>query len=1169
MIQLNVKTEYSILNSIVKVKDVIDKAKRNNMSSLAITDINNLHMAFTFQNLCKKQGIHPILGLCPVIKSEDGYYMLTLLAKDGIGYKNLVALATIANIGEREFPYIHFDDLKQHGKGLFCLTGGISGELVELIHQNKEKEADIYLQNLVNIYGKENVIIEMSNHGLPAERDFMDSQWLENIINNKGFMYVGTNEAYYLQKEHSIHRSIALSMNPNPAGIDIYSSYVDYNNEFYFKTEKEMEQTFKRYLTIYPNILTNTDIIANNCHGEVPVDKTLPEFPLPEGYTSETYLEKLVWEGFDIQFPTEDAFDNRFTRKDYENRLNYEFDTIKKMGFVDYFLIVQDFINWSKDDKVYEHPERYFPNRNLDDVCDMVKNKNFVIKVGPGRGSAAGSLLAYCLKITNLDPMRYDLLFERFLNIERVSMPDVDIDFSNKDREKVVEYVQEKYGYEHVSQIATFQKLKLKSIIKKVAKALGIPYFKADAMTKAIPNSIIVEKENSEGIIEKVEKAPELLSEIEKLEYFSRQINSDDVIKKVFRMGKILEGLPASTGKHAAGVIIGRKPLKEIVALMEVDGVFVTQFEKKDSEAIGLLKMDFLGLQTLDIIEQTENLVKENLHETIDINNIDIHDAGVYNLFQKADTARVFQFEGAGMRNLLTKLHPTKLEHLNAACALYRPGPLEFIPNYLEGKEHPSSVDYPHEAFKEVTEETYGILVYQEQIMTLVQKMAGFSLGEADILRRGISKKEEHYLIEGRKQFIDGAKKKWNVSEDVSNKIYDMIVLFANYGFNKSHSCAYAYVSYQVGWLKHYYPEAFMAANATVASQDKTKVASILFEAQKMGIKVLPPDIKKSRSHFTIEKNEEGTYDIRYGLSAINRVSVKTANDLENIEADTFEEYVSKMPLMKSDLIISLIDSGLFDCFGSRKQLCQAVPSIVAMEKYKRGLMAIGINPILNFLPRKKRFDGYEFSLLDLCKREKDSINVSLNGHILDSYRPLYTEVLSIAETLELSKNGLLMENAPIQLLGVINSIRQINTKKGLPMAFIEFDDETSEMNGVIFPRDFEKLADYINDFQDMPTLLKGKLQVEEDEDENGNQTRKVSFIISTMEILDKSETLYLENSKNITKDIIKEISSFNGICDVVVMDVSNTKSRLLPFKVSITEKLIDVLNKNKIHYKR
>ena len=360
-----------------------------------------------------------------------------------------------------------------------------------------------------------------------------------------------------------------------------------------------------------------------------------------------------------------------------------------------------------------------------------------------------------------------------------------------------------------------------------------------------------------------------------------------------------------------------------------------------------------------------------------------------------------------------------------------------------------------------------------------------------------------------------------------------------------------------------------MAANATVASQDKTKVASILFEAQKMGIKVLPPDIKKSRSHFTIEKNEEGTYDIRYGLSAINRVSVKTANDLENIEADTFEEYVSKMPLMKSDLIISLIDSGLFDCFGSRKQLCQAVPSIVAMEKYKRGLMAIGINPILNFLPRKKRFDGYEFSLLDLCKREKDSINVSLNGHILDSYRPLYTEVLSIAETLELSKNGLLMENAPIQLLGVINSIRQINTKKGLPMAFIEFDDETAEMNGVIFPRDFEKLADYINDFQDMPTLLKGKLQVEEDEDENGNQTQKVSFIISTMEILDKSETLYLENSKNITKDIIKEISSFNGICDVVVMDVSNTKSRLLPFKVSITEKLIDVLNKNKIHYKR
>lgn len=587
---LNVKSEYSILNSIAKLDGLIAKAKRNNMNHLALTDINNMHIVFTFQNSCKKNGIHPILGLSLVVYHNDDYYMLTFLAKTITGYHNLVKLSTLANMGEKEFPYVDFSELAGKTADVFCLTGGISGELLNLVAKNELAKADELYNALYALYDS-NLVLELSYHNTAVEDRFLKSDWLKEKVSH-GQLYVLTNDVYYLQKEHALHRSIGLSLNPNPAGIDIYSNYVDYNSEFYFKTENEMEKSFSNYIDLFPLALSNTEVIAQQCMAEVPVEKALPQFPLPDGYTSETFLEKRIWEGFAERFPTQDSFDPRFTEQEYRDRLTYEFETIKKMGFVDYFLITEDFINWAKDKDVYKHPERYFPGYDLSKISDMCKNKDFAIEVGPGRGSAAGSLLSYCLMITNLDPMKYDLLFERFLNIERVSMPDIDIDFSNLDREKVVEYVQNKYGYEKVSQIATFQTLGLKSIIKKVAKSYGIPYQKADEMTKQIPNTIIVERENKDGIMEKVEKKPELLSEIENLDYFARQINLDDDIKSVFKNSKVLEGLPASTGKHAAGVIIGRRPLQDYLPLMEVEGVLVTQFEKGDSEAIGLLKMD-------------------------------------------------------------------------------------------------------------------------------------------------------------------------------------------------------------------------------------------------------------------------------------------------------------------------------------------------------------------------------------------------------------------------------------------------------------------------------------------------------------------------------------------------------------------------------------------------
>lgn len=1158
---LNVKTEYTMLNSIAKVEGLITKAKRNNMTALAITDINNMHIVYNFEKQCIKNDIKPIIGATLVVNYDNDYKLLPLLAKNAKGYKTITELVTQANIGKKDFPYINYEQLlKIKSNDIYCLTGGIGGKLNTLVAYNKLVEADQLLTDYVNCFGKENVVLELTNHGNPLEKKFLASAWLEDRI-KEDFLYVATNDVYYLNKEHALHRSIGLSMNPNPDGINVYSNYVDYNSEFYFKTEKEMHKTFgTTLLNKYPNLFSNIDIIVDNCNATVPVERALPAFPLPDGYTSESYLYELVWKGFNDKFPNESAIDNRFTLNDYKDRLNHEFKVIKEMGFVDYFLIVQDFINWAKDVEVYKHPEVYFPNMDLTKISKMCTTKDFEIKVGPGRGSAAGSLLAYCLKITNLDPMKYDLLFERFLNPERVSMPDVDIDFSNRDREKVVEFVQNKYGYSHVAQIVTFQKLKLKSIIKKVAKSYGIPYFKADEMTKMIPDKIHVKVEQEDGSIEIVEKEPELLREIEGNDYFANLINKDDDVKLVFKMGKVLEGLPSTTGKHAAGVIIGRQPLQEYLPLMEVDGVLVTQFEKKASESIGLLKMDFLGLQTLDIIQETEELVKENYNETIKINEIPIDDNATYELFRKGETGRVFQFEGVGMKNLLKQMQPTSLEHLNAACALYRPGPMDYIPNYIEGRKAPSKIDYPHPLFKEVAEETFGILVYQEQIMQIVQKMAGFSLGEADILRRGISKKEKNYLDEARKQFVDGCKK-INVDDETSNKIYDTIEMFAQYGFNKSHSCAYSYVSYQTAWLKAHYPEAFMAANLTVAAQNKDKVAAILCECKKMKIKILPPDINMSEDRFTLEYHD-GKPCIRFGFSAIQDVGEQFAKECcrkNKAPIKSFQQFLDEIPLnqLRKDTLSYMINAGVFDTFGTRRALQKKLANLLELVKNKKRIENVGYKFVFD-IPITKYFKDYEYPIDTIINNEKEAIHFSLSGHILEGYRNLYPEkplIIDIKSDENYYDNNVFM-------IAVIKNIKPFTTKKGTTMAFATIEDESGEIEGVIFPRDFDKIKNKYLKLVNEPVIINGKLQHTTNED-----TEKFSLIVSEIEIMEQPTRLYIKNGSNVTKPFINDLSQHNGISDIVVIDIDKTKIKKLPFKTNL-EEARKILSKYSIDYK-
>lgn len=1146
MIQLNVKSEFSMLNSICKIPDLVKKAQRNGMSALAIADINNMHGVRKFALSCKKAEIHSILGLTVYYEHNGGHFSLELYAKDADGYLSLINIATEANMDEKAVPCISFDKLKEYNKGLICLTGGIAGELYTLF--DRENEADAFIDELCSIYGKENIYIECTSHRVPREDEFLKSSFLHKLVDN-GFKPVATNHVYYMQKEHDLHRSLAVSMTAEPEKIAAYSPYVDYNNEFYFKTPKEMEASFAPYLTDYPDLLDNTDEIAQRCQAEVLEEKLLPAFPLPDGYTSESYLKKLAWEGLHDRKP---EYTSEEERKVYEDRLQYEYDVILKMGFTDYFLIVQDYINWSKDPDVYKHPERYFPGFDLTKVSRMCIEKDFRIEVGPGRGSAAGSLLAYSLRITNLDPIKYDLLFERFLNIERVSMPDIDVDFSNQDREKVIEFTQNKYGYDCVSQIATFQTLGLKSIIKALSKAVGIPYAKADMITKNIPNKIIVNKEKDDGSIEQKEKEPEFLSEIENLEFFKNIISKDSDIKNVFNMGKVLEGLPKSTGKHAAGVIIGRRSLRQLVPMMEVDGVLVTQFEKGDSEDTGLLKMDFLGLQTLDIEQKTKDLVREEYGIEIDLDTIPIDDKAAYELFQTGNTGRVFQFEGAGMKNLLKKMHPTSLEHLNAACALYRPGPMEFIPDYLKGRKDESSILYPHEKFREVTHETYGILVYQEQIMSLVQKMAGFSLGQADILRRGIGKKIEHYLVEGRQQFIDGAKNLHGIDEKTSNDIYDTIVKFANYGFNKSHSCAYAYISYQTAYLKAHYLECFMAANLTIASQDKDKVAAILAECKRSGIEILPPDVEKSQGRFTVEKQEDGHYAIRYGLAAINSISDEFADMLMHIpHSSSLQEFIAHVPYkyMRKGQFESLIDSGALDSFGIRKVMNINLRGIIEFEKLQHRIRGNGYESFLNGLPQIGYYDGYEYPSTVKVSKEKEAIHVSLSEHILESYRSLYPNVDVISDILIDDE----YDDQDVSVLGLVRHIQRITTKKGQEMCFIDIEDETSEIEGIMFPRDYDKIKESIMGFEGMPALIRARYQIERQMDENNAETEKKTLIISDLKPLAKESTLYLDAS-TIPAGLLESLSDHNGISSVMVIDASARKGTLLPFCVNLNK---------------
>ena len=1146
-VHLDVHTEYSLLNSIFKLEDIKKACIEQDFIGVGANDFNTLHKPFTFQKIMYKEPhLDRLVGVKFIVRGKylDSFFTLLLYAKTYEGYLNLVKLSTIANSGGKPFPYIEYSDLYDYRQDLLCMTGGETGELFHLILNEEEEDAESFISFLSGLFGEEDLFIELTNHFTQDEKKVNHSVFLKNIVFQKKLQTVACNDVFYWKKEHGEHRDIGFGMNPNPEGIEYSARYVMYNHEFYFKSREEMLEAFKDILPLYPDCFENTMKIFNRCCGvKLKPQKVLPEFPIPDGYTRDSFFEHLVKEGLEKR-QAAGQLDASIPYDSYLERLEYEISVIRQMGFVDYHMIVQDFINWAKDEKVHEHPERYFPTAyfpdysKLDPVC--IK-KDFPIIVGPGRGSAAGSLVCYCLSITDIDPLANKLLFERFLNPERISMPDIDIDLPNRHRHYVVEYLQNKYGYDNVSQIATFQTLGVRSIIKSVGKKLGLPYAVTDNLTKNVPSSIVKEVVKEDGTRELVEKPVELLSELEDVEFFSSQIASDESLRELFRFGKVLEGLPISTGKHAAGCIICAVPIDSFVPLMEVDGVMVTQYEKHDAEDIGLLKMDLLGLLNLDIIEKSFEFIEHRYHKHLSIGSIPKGDKKTFELFQRGDTGNVFQFEGSGMRRLLQKIHPTENEHLNAACALYRPGPMQFIDLYLAGRQNPGAIHYPHESFKEVTEDTYGILVYQEQVMQLVQKMSGFTLGEADILRRGIGKKEEKLILENRRKFVEGGVRTSHLSEKKLDEIYDTICKFASYGFNRSHSCAYAWISYICGYLKANFPVCYMAACLTLYSEKAEKLESALIETRRMGIPIEAPDIRYSQKEFSIEPHEDGDH-IRFSFEGIKGIGEELAGALEKIDDyDSFFACLTALPArqIRIDKIKYLIYAGVFDCFGPRKALVEEVDTYADSLKMMIQIRDAGVANFLSLYRFPDIAGQAEYPLYDRIGLEKGRIQIALSGHPVSAVRPLVEDPrLKMIPELAGAKEE---DGEDIHILAILRDVHVIKTKKKHEdMAFLQIEDEFGEIEGVLFPGAYRTCGQRA--VVDTPVILSGRCQIEED---------KESFIVSDIRAVRLDDTVLYIRSCARARKLIPELRQKNGATPVVFIDTVHKKIEELDFCVA------------------
>ena len=1038
---LHVHTEYSLLDGSSKIEELVARAKELGMNSLAITDHGVMYGAVAFYKAAKAAGIKPILGsevyVAPGSRfdreaggGKDKYYHLVLLAENDTGYHNLMKIVSKGFVdGFYYKPRVDYEVLERYHEGIICLSACLAGEVPRYLERglyDKAREAALRYEG---IFGKGNFFLELQDHGIPAQK--MVNQGLLRLSRELGIDLVATNDIHYTFDSDVDAHDILLCIQTGKKVADENRMRYE-GGQYYCKSEEEMRRLFP----YAQEAIDNTQKIADRCDVEIEFGVTkLPRYEVPEGYDSWGYLNHLCDEGLKMRYPEDDGT--------LKKRLDYELDVIHTMGYVDYFLIVWDFIHFAK---------------------------SHGISVGPGRGSAAGSIVSYCLEITDIDPIRYNLLFERFLNPERVSMPDIDVDFCFERRQEVIDYVVQKYGKDQVVQIVTFGTFAARGVVRDVGRVLDLPYAKCDAIAKMIPKDLGITLDKA------LKSSPDLRN----------AYDTDDEVKYLIDMSKRLEGLPRHTSMHAAGVVISRLSVDEYVPLSRgADGTITTQFTMTELEELGLLKMDFLGLRTLTVIQNATRQAEKNHYMKLDLLHIDYNDPNVMDMIGSGKDEGVFQLESGGMKSFMKELKPRTLEDIIAGISLYRPGPMDFIPKYLKGKNDPASITYDCPQMEEILEPTYGCIVYQEQVMQIVRELAGYTMGRSDLVRRAMSKKKASVMEKERQNFVYG-----NLAEDVkgcvangidektANHIYDEMIDFAKYAFNKSHAACYAVVSYQTAYLKYYYPQEFMAALLTSVLDRVDKISEYILTCRQMGIGILPPDINEGESGFSVSGNA-----IRYGLSAIKSIGRNVVDAIVrerelNGRFTSLDDFIGRMSgkEINKKTVENFIKAGAMDSLpGNRRQKLLVVPEMMDQKSKERKTSLEGQMSLFDFAAEedKQNFqmtlpNVAEFPREEMLSLEKEVLGVYVTGHPLEEYEEGWRKNITAMTTDfivdEETDEAKVAEGQFVTIGGMVSGKTVKITKTGKYMAFLTLEDLVGSVEVLVFPKDYEVNRDLLEE---------------------------------------------------------------------------------------------------------
>ena len=1129
---LHVHTEYSLLDGSNKIKEYVARVKELGMDSAAITDHGVMYGVIDFYRAAREAGINPILG-CEVYvapgsrfdrevgSGDDRYYHLVLLAENNQGYNNLMKIVSRGFVeGFYYKPRVDLELLEKYHEGIIALSACLAGEVARYLVRGMYEDAKIAALRYQDIFGKGNFFLELQDHGIPEQQNV--NQQLLRMHRETGIDLVATNDVHYTMAEDAEPHDVLLCLQTGKKLTDENRMRYE-GGQYYVKSPEEMAELFPYAL----EALENTHKIAERCHVEIEFGVTkLPKYDVPDGLTSWEYLNKLCHEGLEQRYHP--------VTEELKKRLDYELTTIKNMGYVDYFLIVWDFIKYARDND---------------------------IMVGPGRGSAAGSLVAYTLGITQLDPIRYDLLFERFLNPERVSMPDIDVDFCFERRQEVIDYVRRKYGDDCVVQIVTFGTLAARGVIRDVGRVLDMPYAQVDTIAKMIPQELNITIDKALGMNPELRKAYE----------------EQEDIHRLIDLAKRLEGLPRHTSMHAAGVVISQKDVSEYVPLSRAqDGSIVTQFTMTTLEELGLLKMDFLGLRTLTVIQNAVKMVEKDTGTLLDMQKIDYNDKKVLDSLGTGRSDGVFQLESAGMKNFMKELKPQSLEDVIAGISLYRPGPMDFIPQYIRGKNRPDTIRYDCPQMEPILKPTYGCIVYQEQVMQIVRELAGYTLGRSDLVRRAMSKKKASVMAKERQNFVYGNEEEGvpgcianGISEEIANKIYDEMTDFAKYAFNKSHAAAYAVVSYQTAYLKYYYPVEFMAALMTSVVEMPNKVAEYISVCRQMGIQILPPDINRGMYGFSVDNGA-----IRYALSAIKSIGRPVIEGIvrereEHGEYTSLKNFVERNIVQLNKRVVeNLIKAGAMDCLeGNRRQKMTVYMQIIdSINQEKKHTMA-GQMSLFDIVPEedKKEFEirmphAAEYPDDVILTFEKEVLGIYLSGHPLERYRSMLEKMIT-AKTSDFQpddETGIpeVYDNQNVIVGGMITDKTIKYTKNNKVMAFLTLEDLVGTVEIVVFPRDYEKCQMFIN--EEAKLFIQGRVSAEDDK-----ASKLILEKVRSFDDMPRELWIQFDSREDYAKaetDLVDDLMESKGNSTVVIYlkDVKAMKKLPPAYQVHIEDSWLD-----------